>query len=180
MFSAWFWKEGTLSIHTVWTGRRESFYWLAVLCTFALGTAGGDLAAEQVGLGYWRSALMFAALIGIVAVAHRAFGLHAIPAFWIAYALTRPLGASVGDFLSQPRSAGGLGLGTALTSTIFLLSILAIVAYLTISRLDRTENMSTPARPDPEKPCPGCELPLATAQCERCGWPSPRPAQAAA
>ena len=94
--------------------------------------------------------------------------------------LTRPLGASVGDFLSQPRSAGGLALGTALTSIVFLASIVAIVAYLTITRLDRTENRTTPARTDSDRPCPECELPLAGARCERCGWPSPRPAEVAA
>jgi len=105
------------------TTRREGFYWLTVLFTFALGTAAGDLTAERLAVGYWKSALLFAALIGIVFALHRKLGFNAILAFWIAYILTRPLGASIGDYLSQPRSDGGLGLGTTVTSVIFLLTI---------------------------------------------------------
>src|SRR6476659_3102332 len=96
VFAAWYASERTLSIHTIVTTRREAFYWLTVLFTFALGTAAGDLTAERLAVGYWKSALLFAALIGIVYVLHLKAGLNAVVAFWIAYILTRPLGASLG------------------------------------------------------------------------------------
>jgi uncharacterized membrane-anchored protein len=136
-FLLWFRSERTLSIHTIVTTRREVFYWLAVLFTFALGTAAGDLAAESLDLGFARSALVFAFLIAAVTVAHYRFQLDAVLAFWIAYILTRPLGASIGDYLSQPRSDGGLGIGTTVTSALFLATILGLVAYLIVSRTDR-------------------------------------------
>jgi len=110
-----------------------------VLFTFALGTAAGDLTAERLAVGYWKSALIFGGLIALVFLAHRVLGLNAILAFWVAYILTRPLGASIGDFLSQPRADGGLGLGTTVTSAIFLLAILAVVVFLTITKKDRIE-----------------------------------------
>src|SRR5207237_115455 len=113
-------------------------YWLAVLFTFALGTAAGDLAAERLSLGYWVSALIFGGVIAAVAVAHYRFALNAVAAFWIAYILTRPLGASLGDYLSQPRSSGGLGLGTTATSFLFLAAILIVVVYLSVTRKDVT------------------------------------------
>src|SRR5438874_1317390 len=137
-FASWFASERTLSIHTIFTTRREAFYWLAVLFTFALGTAAGDLAAERLNLGYWISALMFAGAIAGVAVAHYRFAFNAVAAFWIAYILTRPLGASLGDYLSQPRSSGGLGLGTTATSFLFLAAILIVVVYLSVTRKDVT------------------------------------------
>jgi len=137
-FVAWFASEKTLSIHSIVTTRREGFYWAAILFTFALGTAAGDLVAEGLDIGYWRSALMFAGLIAAIAVAHYRFGLNAVLAFWMAYILTRPLGASLGDFLSQPRPDGGLGLGTVGTSVLFLTTILALVVYLTVTRKDAT------------------------------------------
>jgi uncharacterized membrane-anchored protein len=139
VFGAWYWSERTLSIHTIYTTRREAFYWLAVLFTFALGTAAGDLAAERLNLGYWLSAVMFAAVIAAVTVAHSRFRLNAVAAFWIAYILTRPLGASLGDYLSQPRADGGLALGTTVTSVIFLAAIVIVVAYLSLTRKDATE-----------------------------------------
>jgi uncharacterized membrane-anchored protein len=135
-FAAWYASEKTLSIHTIYTTKREAFYWLAILFTFALGTAAGDLIAEGLNLGYWKSALMFAALIGVVTIAYYRFKLNAVLAFWIAYILTRPLGASLGDYLSQPRDEGGLGLGTVGTSAIFLVTILSLVIYLTKTRRD--------------------------------------------
>lgn len=138
-FAAWYASERTLSIHSIVTRRREAFYWLAVLFTFALGTAAGDLIAEKLNVGYWKSALLFAAVIALVAFAHRQLGLDAIAAFWIAYVLTRPLGASIGDYLSQSRADAGLGLGTAGTSAIFLAVILALVVYLARSRVDVVE-----------------------------------------
>jgi uncharacterized membrane-anchored protein len=135
-FWVWYQKEGTLSIHTIYTSRREAFYWLAILFTFSLGTAAGDLVAEQLNLGYWVSALLFGGLIAAVAVAHLRFRINAVPAFWMAYILTRPLGASIGDYLSQPKSDGGLGLGTTGTSAIFVAVILALVVFLTKTKRD--------------------------------------------
>ncbi|MDX6581075.1 MAG: hypothetical protein QOI10_259 [Solirubrobacterales bacterium] len=137
-FAAWYTSERTLSIHTIVTSRRESFYWLAVLFTFALGTAAGDLVAERMGLGFFISALIFAGMIGLVALAHFRFRMGPVLAFWLAYILTRPLGASIGDWMSQPTADGGLGLGTTVTSAIFLSTILALVVYLTRTRIDET------------------------------------------
>jgi uncharacterized membrane-anchored protein len=136
-FAVWYASERTLSIHTIFTTRREGFYWLAILFTFALGTAAGDLTAEKLNVGYLNSALMFGAMIAIVAVAHFRLRLNAILAFWIAYVLTRPLGASIGDYMSQPRHVGGLGLGTTGTSAIFLTAILGLVLYLTVTKTDQ-------------------------------------------
>ncbi len=136
VFAAWYASEKTLSVHTIVTTRREAFYWLAILFTFALGTSAGDLVAEKLELGYLPSVGIFAAAIAIVTFAHFRFKLNAILAFWIAYVLTRPLGASIGDFLSQPVHETGLGLGTIVTSLIFLTTILALVVYLTISKRD--------------------------------------------
>ncbi|PAZ17363.1 hypothetical protein CLM62_03035 [Streptomyces sp. SA15] len=139
VFVAWYRSEHTLSIHSVDTTRRESFYWLAVLFTFALGTAAGDLVSERMNLGYWLAAVLFALAIAAVAVAHFALGLDAVWSFWIAYILTRPLGASVGDYLSQPTGDGGLGLGTVVTSALFLTVILGLVVYLAVTRRDVIE-----------------------------------------
>lgn len=133
-FVAWYASEKTLSIHTIFTRKRELFYWAAILFTFALGTAAGDLAAEGLGLGYAKSALMFGGLIGIVTIAYYGFKANAVLAFWIAYILTRPLGASCGDYLSQPVANGGLGLGTVVTSGVFLLAIVGLVTCLTFSQ----------------------------------------------
>ena len=138
-FAVWYAVERTLSIHTIITRRREAFYWLAVLFTFALGTAAGDLISEQAGLGYGVSVLLFAAAIGAVVIARVGFGISSVLAFWIAYILTRPLGASIGDLMSQPKADGGLGLGTTGTSYIFLALILGLVIYLTRSRVDLEE-----------------------------------------
>jgi uncharacterized membrane-anchored protein len=133
-FALWYGKERTLSVHTISTMRRESFYWLAILFTFALGTAAGDLLAERLNLGYAVSALVFGTVIALVTVAHLRFKLNAILAFWIAYIMTRPLGASLGDLLSQSRGDGGLGVGTTLTSALFLGTIFLIVTFLSIAR----------------------------------------------
>ncbi len=148
-FAAWYASERTLSIHSIVTVRREAFYWLAILFTFALGTAGGDLTAERLDVGYWRSALLFAGLIALVTALHYLLKArlqvadarhtsNAVLAFWIAYILTRPLGASIGDYLSQDPGDGGLGLGTTGTSALFLVTILVLVTYLTRSHVDRT------------------------------------------
>jgi uncharacterized membrane-anchored protein len=144
VFAVWFAFERTLSIHTITTYRREAFYWLAILFTFALGTAAGDLIAEKADLGYAVSIAIFAAGIVVVAVAHYAFRMNAILSFWLAYILTRPLGASIGDEMSQKsHKYGGLGLGTTGTSYIFLACILALVAYLTVTKKDQTPSLTT-------------------------------------
>ncbi|MDQ6671293.1 MAG: hypothetical protein M3069_11185 [Chloroflexota bacterium] len=139
VFAVWYGVEKTLSIHSIRTGRREAFYWLAILFTFALGTAAGDLVAESFKLGYPLSALLFAGVIAVVAVAHYRLHLNAVLAFWIAYILTRPLGASIGDYLSQTHDDGGLGLGTVVTTALFLSAILATVIYLTITKKDAVD-----------------------------------------
>ncbi len=144
-FAAWFWSERTLSIHTIVTTKREAFYWLAILFTFALGTAAGDLVAEKLDVGYLMTAVLFAIVIAAIAVAHYAFKLNAVLAFWLAYILTRPLGASLGDLLSQPLEYGGLGLGTIVTSLIFLGIIAATVAYMSIA--NRGGELIEPADP---------------------------------
>ena len=129
-FALWFAAEGTLSIHSIFTTRREGFYWLAILFTFALGTAAGDLVSEYFGLGYTATGLLFAMIIASLALGYLAFGLDAILGFWLAYIFTRPLGASLGDLLSQPTEFGGFGLGTITTSAVFLGVIAAIVLYM--------------------------------------------------
>ncbi len=143
-FVGWFASERTLSIHSIRTTRREIFYWLAILFTFALGTAAGDLIAEGMHLGYAVSGLLFAGAIAAIAGAHHFAKLSAVLAFWIAYILTRPLGASLGDLLSQPRPAGGLGLGTVATSAVFLAAILGLVAYLTGRERKNTISAQSP------------------------------------
>jgi uncharacterized membrane-anchored protein len=135
-FVCWHASEKTLSIHSIFTQRRELFYWCAILFTFALGTAAGDLVAEKMNLGYAVSALIFAGIIAVVTAAHVWAKLDAVWAFWIAYVLTRPFGASCGDLLSQTRANGGLGLGTIGTSALFLIVILALVSFLTMTRRD--------------------------------------------
>jgi uncharacterized membrane-anchored protein len=138
-FIAWYASEKTLSIHSIYTTKREMYYWLAILFTFALGTAAGDYLAEGLNLGYLTSSLLFAILIGLVTFAHFSLKLNAVLAFWIAYILTRPFGASFGDYLSQPHNKGGLELGTVITSELFLVIILILVIYLSISRRDETQ-----------------------------------------
>ncbi len=136
-FAVWYANEKTLSIHSIFTRKREIFYWLAILFTFALGTASGDLMAEGLGLGYSLTGVIIAVVIGVLAVAWR-MGLDSILAFWLIYILTRPLGASLGDFLSQTRDHGGLGLGPTITSFIFLFLISALVIFLTFTKKDIT------------------------------------------
>ncbi|MFJ2608719.1 hypothetical protein ACIO13_27635 [Streptomyces sp. NPDC087425] len=152
VFVVWYRREGTLSIHRVDTTSREAYYWLAVLFTFALGTAAGDLVSERMNLGYWFAALLFAVAIAAVAVAHRALGLDAVWSFWIAYVLTRPLGASIGDYLSQPTGDGGLGLGTIITSALFLTVILALVSHLATTRKDTAAREAPPGRQGAGRP----------------------------
>ena len=132
-FFIWWKKEGTLSIHSIFTARREGFYWLAILFTFALGTAVGDLIAEVFGLGYVMTGLIFLGIIAVIAIGHFNLGLNGILAFWLAYIFTRPLGASFGDLLSQPLGYGGLGFGTIYTSALFLGAIIVTVIYMTVT-----------------------------------------------
>jgi uncharacterized membrane-anchored protein len=136
IFAAWYKAEKTLSIHSIYTTRRETFYWLVIFFTFALGTAAGDLLSERFELGYLTSIGIFGALLGVIAVAHLKFKLNAVLAFWLAYILTRPFGASIGDYLSQLPQYGGLGFGTIISSVIFLVAILAMVIYLTVTKKD--------------------------------------------
>ncbi|MGV9320152.1 COG4705 family protein [Streptomyces sp. NPDC003660] len=145
VFAVWYWRERTLSIHHIDTAGREAFYWLTVLFTFALGTAAGDLVSERMNLGYWPAALLFALAIAATAVARFNLGVNAVLSFWIAYVLTRPLGASIGDYLSQPSADGGLGLGTVVTSALFLAVILGLVIHLTVTRKDVTSARPTPS-----------------------------------
>ena len=134
-FLVWYINEKTLSIHSIFTRRREMFYWLAILFTFALGTATGDLFAEGLGLGYLNTGILVAIIIAFTAIAWQ-LRLNSILSFWIIYILTRPLGASFGDFLSQPANHGGIGLGTTITSFIFLGGIILIVTYLSLTKRD--------------------------------------------
>jgi uncharacterized membrane-anchored protein len=131
-FGLWFRRERTLSIHTIFTRRREAFYWIAILFTFALGTAAGDLITEGLGLGYLLGVILFASLIGVIVIARYGFHVSAVFCFWAAYVLTRPLGASIGDLLSQSPADGGLGIGATATSVTFLVVIVAFATYLGI------------------------------------------------
>jgi uncharacterized membrane-anchored protein len=132
VFVFWYLSEKTLAMHSIFTAKREIFYWAAILLTFALGTSTGDLLAETSGLGYAMSALVFGALIAMIMTGYYYFQMNAVLAFWLAYILTRPLGASIGDLLSQPAKAGGLGWGTTGTSMVFLSMIASLVIYLTL------------------------------------------------
>ena len=138
-FSLWYAKEKTLSIHSIYTKIREFFYWLTILFTFALGTASGDLMAESLGLGYLVTGIIVTVVIISVVVA-RQLKLNPVLSFWIIYIMTRPLGASIGDLLSQPTKFGGLGLGATVTSALFLLGILGIILYFTFSKRDVITN----------------------------------------
>ncbi|MGO4693063.1 hypothetical protein AB4Z50_02170 [Paenibacillus sp. 2TAB26] len=135
-FIAWFKSEKTLSIHSIYTTKREVYYWLAILFTFSLGTAAGDLISEGMNMGYLLAAMLFAAVIGIVSFAYYRFNLNPVLSFWIAYIVTRPLGASLGDYLSQSKDDGGLGFGTVGTSEIFLILILFMVGFLARTKKD--------------------------------------------
>jgi uncharacterized membrane-anchored protein len=147
VFGIWWARERTLSIHSIVTVPREAFYWLAVLVTFALGTAAGDWTLELTGWGPGASVVLPAGLIAIVVIGWRAGG-NPVLAFWLAYILTRPLGANIGDYAASPRTEQGLGLGTALTSVVFLAAIAATVLYLTVSRADILPARRTAVRSD--------------------------------
>jgi uncharacterized membrane-anchored protein len=139
VFVGWQRTEKTLSIHSVDTARRELFYWAAVVATFAMGTAVGDLTANTFGLGYFASGLLFAAVIAIPAVGYRRLGWNSILCFWFAYVVTRPFGASVADWLGKSKSVGGLGLGDGTVALALGASIFCLVAYLAITRRDEQD-----------------------------------------
>ena len=136
IFFFWHRSEGTLSIHSIDTRRREKFYWAAVLGTFALGTAAGDLTAYSLNLGFWESAILFAVVFAVPAVGWLRFNLNPIVAFWFAYVVTRPLGASFADWFSKPGAQSGLGLGDGTVSAIALIVFIALVAYVAVTKRD--------------------------------------------
>lgn len=153
VFGLWYRTEGTLSIHSVDTRRRELFYWATVLATFALGTAVGDLAAYTFHLGFFSSGVVFAVAFTVPALAYRLAGLDAVVAFWAAYVITRPLGASFADWMGTPHSLGGLNFGRGTVSIALTLLIVVVVAYLALSRVDVGYDGRTPqhvgaGRPD--------------------------------
>ena len=134
VFALWYFTEKTLAMHSIHTAKRELFYWVAIILTFALGTSTGDLLAETSGLGYALSALVFGAMIAAIMASYYYLRMNAVLAFWLAYILTRPLGAAIGDLLSQPAENGGLGWGTVGTSMVFLSIILSLVVYLSFKQ----------------------------------------------
>ena len=136
IFAAWYATEKTLSIHSICTRRREAFYWATVLATFALGTAAGDMTAIALGLGFFASGILFAVVIAVPAVGYWRFGLNSIVAFWFAYIVTRPLGASFADWMGVPRSLGGLGLGRGPVALGLTIVIVGFVGYLSVTHKD--------------------------------------------
>jgi len=149
VFYLWHRSEGTLSIHSITTRRREGFYWAAVLATFALGTAAGDLTAISLHLGFFDSVLLFAAIIAIPAVGWWRFDMNPIFAFWFAYVVTRPLGASFADWFSKPPSTSGLGLGDGTVSGLALIVFIALVAYVAVTKCDIQGEAHVVASPSP-------------------------------
>jgi uncharacterized membrane-anchored protein len=144
IFIVWYWSERTLSIHTIYSGRRELFYWATVMATFALGTALGDLSATTHQFGYLSSIVLFAVLFALPGIAYWRFGLNEVTAFWSAYVVTRPLGASVADWLGKP-FLGGLGWGDEKVALGLTLLIVLCVGYLSVTRVDTRENASATA-----------------------------------
>jgi uncharacterized membrane-anchored protein len=160
-FVVWFLAERTLSIHSIFTTRREAFYWLAILFTFALGTAAGDLVAEKFALGYLATGILFGMIILSLSIGYFFLGLDAILSFWLVYILTRPLGASFGDLLSQPAQYGGLGFGTIVTSCVFLGAIALIVIYMTVTHEGNEKVILAASDMEGERP-PQCPRPSGT------------------
>jgi uncharacterized membrane-anchored protein len=136
VFFFWYRSEGTLSIHSITTRRREAFYWAVVFCTFALGTAAGDLTATFFNIGFGHSILLFAAIICIPAIGWWRFKLNPIVAFWFAYIITRPIGASFADWFSKAPSISGLGLGDGLVSGLALIVFIALLTWVTVTKYD--------------------------------------------
>jgi uncharacterized membrane-anchored protein len=163
-FALWYRTEGTLSIHSITTRRREALYWTAVLATFALGTAAGDLTAYSLNLGFWESAVLFAAVIAIPAVGWWRLRFNPIFAFWFAYVVTRPLGASFADGFSKPTN-GGLSLGDGTVSLVALVLFIALVVWVAVTRRDVQRRAASqyhrPHLPHPHMPDPGVGEPRA-------------------
>jgi uncharacterized membrane-anchored protein len=151
IFFCWYRREGTLSIHSITTRRREGFYWAAVLATFALGTAAGDLTAIQLKIGFFDSVLLFAAIIAIPALGWWRFNMNPIFAFWFAYVVTRPLGASFADWFSKPVAQTGLGLGDGTVSAIALVVFVALVAYVAVTKRDVQNERHVPSAHQPHQ-----------------------------
>lgn len=145
IFGLWYLSERTLSVHSIYTRRREAFYWAAVLATFAMGTAVGDMTAVTFRFGFFASGILFAIVIAIPAVAYRFLRLNEIVAFWFAYIITRPLGASFADWLAVPANQGGLNLGKGPVSVVLWLLIFGIVAFLAFSKKDVAARPLSPA-----------------------------------
>ena len=145
VFAAWFACEKTLSIHSIYTPRRELFYWATVMTTFALGTAAGDMTASTMGLGYFTSGVMFAILFVLPALGYRLIHLNSVLAFWISYVLTRPFGASFADWAGKAKNLSGLGLGTGEVSVVLAVLILTLVGYLTLTHKNVESANSIPS-----------------------------------
>jgi uncharacterized membrane-anchored protein len=154
IFWQWYRREGTLSIHSITTRRREQYYWATVFATFALGTALGDFTATALNLGYLSSGIMFAVIILIPAIAWWRFGLNPIVGFWFAYVVTRPLGASFADYVSKSRSISGINFGDGPTSAVSALVLVLLVAYVAVTRKD----IQRPAAADPAVPVAGMSM----------------------
>jgi uncharacterized membrane-anchored protein len=158
VFVAWYRSEGTLSIHSIFTPRRELYYWATVMATFALGTAAGDLTATTLGLGWFASGVLFTVIIAIPAIGFYWFGMNPIVAFWFAYIVTRPLGASYADWLGLPPRLGGVGLGRGTVAVGGAIAIAALVGYLSITKIDaprpvgQTVEAGVEPRPEAERP----------------------------
>jgi uncharacterized membrane-anchored protein len=146
IFFVWYRDEGTLSIHSITSQRREAYYWATVFATFALGTALGDYTATSLNLGYLASGVLFTVVILIPALAHWRFGLNGIAAFWMSYVVTRPLGASFADYISKPRNISGIDFGDGPTAAVFALAVVVVVIYLAIARPDIQRPQTTRRR----------------------------------
>jgi uncharacterized membrane-anchored protein len=150
----WLWQrsEGTLSIHSITTQRREAFYWTTVFATFALGTALGDFTATSLNLGYLDSGLLFGVIILIPALARWQFGLDGVAAFWMSYVVTRPLGASFADYISKPHSISGINFGDGPTAIVFAVAVFVLVSYLALARPDIQKPLEAPEAQTPSTP----------------------------
>jgi uncharacterized membrane-anchored protein len=152
IFVLWYRSEGTLSIHTITTRRREAYYWAAVLATFALGTAAGDMTATSLNLGYFDSVLLFSAVIAIPAIGWWSGKFNPIFSFWFAYVITRPIGASFADWFSKPHNITGLGLGDGTVSGLALIVFVCLVGYVTVTRRDVQRPIADALHPQPHHP----------------------------
>jgi len=141
-FIMWYISEKTLDVQYIHTSRRELFYWAAILFTFALGTSAGDLISESLGLGYALTALMFISIIALIFLAYRFAHVNGVLSFWLAYILTRPLGASIGDLLTQDPKDGGFGISTTVINIVFLIAMVGLVVYLTFEERKKVEVVS--------------------------------------